>query len=368
LMTWIVAWWRQKSRATSLQPANWAQKAADTLHWSFALHAALLILAIGMTIGLWRRRPQWAATVVSMLGIAELAAVTWRYPRPDRSPSLSTAPPVVAHILAEQAKTHGRFGAPGRIAMPNTPAIFGIADFRSVSAMSLRRERSYFSLIYPPSTTFHVLGRPGSPFLDAAAVSTWIEPTNALRPATQSLAPGYRLAFVGPAAAVYTNENAFPRARIVHEATFVSGETAAFHALRAMQRRGRDALVTEVVLEGRKEDVVLSGGSPATDERVEFVSAMDPDEIVLRAHLRQDGLVVLADAYYPGWHASVDGREQPVFPANLAFRAIAVPAGEHTVVFHYVPTQLYRGFMLAGLASALCLVLWRRRKPRSVRD
>ena len=367
----IVAWWLPRSRSPLIQPADWAQKAAGSLYWAFAAHGALLILAIGMTISLWRRRPHLAATLVSTLSLAELAAANWRFPRPDRSPALSTVPPVVAHVLAEQAKTHGRFAAPGRIAYPNTPAIFGIADFRSVSAMSLRRERSYFSLIYPPGTTFHVPVRPGSPFLDVAAVSTWIEPTSATQPAAPLLAPGYSLAFEGPASAVYTNENALPRARIVHQATFVLSEIAALGALRGMQRRGRDALVNEVVLQGRKEEVSLSGGAVETDEHVEFVSVTDPDEIVLQARLRSDGLVFLADAYYPGWHARVDGREQPIFPANLAFRAVAVPAGEHTVEFHYVPTQLYRGFQLAGLASALCLVLWwsdRRRRPRSVRE
>ena len=54
--------------------------------------------------------------------------------------------------------------------------------------------------------------------------------------------------------------------------------------------------------------------------------------------------LVYADAAYPGWRASLDGREVPIAEADLAFKAVWVPSGEHVVRFSF-------GSRLGRLAS-----------------
>jgi uncharacterized membrane protein YfhO len=61
---------------------------------------------------------------------------------------------------------------------------------------------------------------------------------------------------------------------------------------------------------------------------------------------------VLADSSYPGWKAYVDGREQEVLRANLFFRAVVLPAGDHVVEFRYQP----RSFALGMILSLMVLV------------
>ena len=56
----------------------------------------------------------------------------------------------------------------------------------------------------------------------------------------------------------------------------------------------------------------------------------------------------------------MDGKETKIYRANLAFRAIEVPKGKHTVVFKYVPMSFYIGLALTLLGIALCVWLWRR--------
>lgn len=67
------------------------------------------------------------------------------------------------------------------------------------------------------------------------------------------------------------------------------------------------------------------------------------------------GLLFLSDTYYPGWRAYVDDIETPVMRAHYAFRAVAVPAGNHTVLFRYQPRSLQAG---AAISIASTVLLW----------
>lgn len=90
------------------------------------------------------------------------------------------------------------------------------------------------------------------------------------------------------------------------------------------------------------------------------------ERLVLRCRADAPSYAVVADAWYPGWSATVDGRAAPLVRANLAERAVPVPAGDHEVVLAYRPAHLVTGAALsiAGLAAALALALGRRRRAR----
>ena len=75
-----------------------------------------------------------------------------------------------------------------------------------------------------------------------------------------------------------------------------------------------------------------------------------PERVELTARLETPGWLVLTDTDYPGWQATVDGRPVEIIPANLMFRAVALPAGEHTVLFEFKPRSLQLGAVITGLA------------------
>jgi len=77
-----------------------------------------------------------------------------------------------------------------------------------------------------------------------------------------------------------------------------------------------------------------------------------------------DGLLVLADPWYPQWKVTVDGRPGELLRVDHAFRGVRVPAGTHRVVFTYEDRALQVGLVVSavsvlGLAG---LWLWRRRR------
>jgi hypothetical protein len=100
----------------------------------------------------------------------------------------------------------------------------------------------------------------------------------------------------------------------------------------------------------RPQGAVVTSG-PGT---VRFLRT-DPDAVRLEASAQQNAMLFLADMVYPGWKAYVDGKETPIYRANYIFRAIFVPAGQHTVEFVYQPRSFRLGLLitLAGMVVVL---------------
>ena len=71
----------------------------------------------------------------------------------------------------------------------------------------------------------------------------------------------------------------------------------------------------------------------------------------LEAECDAPALLVLSEAYYPGWSATVDGRETEVVPANHLIQTIWLPKGKHLVRFEYRSRWLPLGFVVAVLAA-----------------
>jgi uncharacterized membrane protein YfhO len=72
----------------------------------------------------------------------------------------------------------------------------------------------------------------------------------------------------------------------------------------------------------------------------------------------------IADAWYPGWHATVNDKPTNILMANYGFRAIVVPAGEALVKLRYWPPGLIAGGVLStiGLTTIIALFWFGRRK------
>ena len=54
------------------------------------------------------------------------------------------------------------------------------------------------------------------------------------------------------------------------------------------------------------------------------------------------GFVLLNDVWHPWWRATLDAKQTSILKANVMFRAVAVPAGRHTVRFTFEP---FRGML-----------------------
>ena len=99
--------------------------------------------------------------------------------------------------------------------------------------------------------------------------------------------------------------------------------------------------------------VGTSGGVP--DEVRVTHYALNSVTLAVRARAR--GLLLLADAYAPGWQAHVDGQAAPIARADAILRAVPVGRGAHVVQFTYQPPAYSAGMAISIAALALWLLL-----------
>jgi Bacterial membrane protein YfhO len=175
--------------------------------------------------------------------------------------------------------------------------------------------------------------------------------------------PGLRVAYRGPDAVVYRNENALPRVFLVARQRTVGSEREALVAATAPGFDGRRVAVTERELPGLPQD---DGRGSLVAGSARLVS-YEPERVVARASARRPSLLVLTDLHYPGWKATVDGRDVPIERVNYLLRGVPLTAGTHEVEFRYEPGSFRAGWVIsaiAGLAVLIALVLGLRRRGR----
>ena len=65
-----------------------------------------------------------------------------------------------------------------------------------------------------------------------------------------------------------------------------------------------------------------------------------PNELHYTVESAKGGVVAFSEIYYPGWTATVDGKDVPVGRVNYVLRALRVEPGRHEVVFEFRPSSV----------------------------
>jgi len=153
------------------------------------------------------------------------------------------------------------------------------------------------------------------------------------------------------AAFIHRNANVQPRARLAGRPVYAEDRLSAVAALDRLTVDStlRDHLVVEDPEHPLPADAAVSGTA-----RI----AVDlPERVVIEVDAATPAYLVLSDSFDPGWSARVDDQPTPIRPAYIAFRAVFLSAGKHTVVFTYRPAGFELGLELTCGGILLALVL-----------
>ncbi len=358
-------------------------------------------VALGACFALQRTRLAWLCAPGLTVAIALEQLVTMApFTRQQASAVLSSEPsPAVQFLQRALADGNSRMTAvPYRLGYPITTMLFELPDLRGVSALPVDRLYDYLHALSAKAGAFTIqeASVTSSPLLDLAAVRYVVLAVQSgdVRAAVKAYAaeklgesgagtaalpadlagalllmpPAWpaaddanmTVAYQDERVFIYENRAALPRVRIVHTALAVPDRRTALQRINDIGRLteharplGLDSAVVVEPDENGNPPPPLSGASAET-ESVRIIDDSDPDALALEARLDQPGLVVIADTYYPGWEAWVDEKPSSIYPANLAFRAVYIPAGVHRVVLRYRQRWFHYGLLAAAAAAFTC--------------
>ncbi len=260
----------------------------------------------------------------------------------------------------------------GGIALVESPGSIVSRDFQAVMDAARRH-----GVVRPDG-----LAEPHRGVLDALATRYIILPGKSGYAGTERVAPA-TTAEAGEEepledAALWYNPHALPRAWIVHDVE--SLPPLSENSPQALLQRTEEVYFPDGELRDLRKSAVVESRdaieiAPAveTDSRVSTCRFVrdEPNRIEIAADLAAPGLLVISDAYDPGWTAEViaidpatadeslsdsnaAGQRVPVLRSNRVMRGIPLPAGSHRVILRYQPTSLYTGAAI----SAACWIVW----------
>ena len=212
--------------------------------------------------------------------------------------------------------------------------------------------RARFTLHYPSLTQgFQVVPSVPSADLHVERITLIDEQGNRYLLSHLQGMSDHSLAYLSDDVAIFQNHDVLPRIFLTYAARAVPDDEQALAIL-----RGREFDPRREVLLAAEQVAATEAPTEGTD-RVELTS-YDSRRVVASVLAPADGYLILTDAWYPGWKVRVDGQEAPLLRADLMFRAVYLPAGEHTVEFTYAPTSFRTGLVTSGAALLLVVGLF----------
>ena len=324
--------------------------------WTIFTCGAILVLFIG------RRRMPPVAIAAALVLLAALDMFHFAHGFAPAGPASQVIPPTppVARFLEQRAHQGRTVGINNALSNDYTMN-YGLDDVRGYDPP--QPTDRYFhlwqlanpdqgpseDLQIPTLTTnaLHVMSLLGARFIVA-------DPAEA-----RLRVPGLPVIYAGRDAVVYENSHAAPAAFTPGTVVGVANQQALLDRVASPQYEPtRQALVEPV-----------ASRVPAARGQVQVQHDQNTN-VRMSAHLTRGGLVVLNDSWAPGWSAQVDGHNVSIVRVNDVMRGVDVPAGDHTITWHYRVPGLDEGIVisvLALLALSLVMLLPARRLRRQAR-
>lgn len=81
-----------------------------------------------------------------------------------------------------------------------------------------------------------------------------------------------------------------------------------------------------------------------------------PNVVRFKTDSQHSSLLFLSDVYSSGWNAFVDNTKVPIIRTDYTFRSVAVPEGQHEVIFKYQPVSFKIGLVVSFTSLLILLI------------
>lgn len=283
-------------------------------------------------------------TIAALLACADLFLFGSRFHLTLPPESTFRSVPEIEQIR-EEIGTHGRmirFGTGGLdLLPPATASLYGIHDAAGINALNIERYRRLIEKMEPDL----YMHRRYLPMRRAESLESPILRMLGARPFTVDRFGAVR---------AITVPDPLPRASLHREWVTLPAE----EILERIVDPAFDPAGV-VFLEEKCDRFPLDSKEGSADIQIE---SYKPDRVMVRVVTDEGGMLLLTDAWFPGWVARLDGEPVPLYRANYTFRAVYAPRGEHVIDFLYEPASFRHGLAVSGVSLVLLLVLIPRRR------
>ena len=243
----------------------------------------------------------------------------------------------------------------GPLLPPNTWSYYNLDSVEGYDPLRLLNYNRYFHLLENKpyknkSSRYSELEDVNPKFLDASNVKYFIAITEDVRPnrpvVEKLLSHGYKQVFKDQSVEILENPHVLPRAYFIANLVQVSTES---NLIKEVEDPLFDPRTTAVILGQTPERLILGGGEV---QNINY----QPNVVVINLELENPGFMVLSDAFDPGWQATLNRENIKIHQVNGGVKGVFLPAGEHQLVFKYLPKSFTLGSKIS-LASLVILIL-----------
>lgn len=113
---------------------------------------------------------------------------------------------------------------------------------------------------------------------------------------------------------------------------------------------------TAIVEEQYKTSIPFA---PEYDSTANITQVLNDNDLIrYRSNSTKNQFAVFSEIFYDrGWKATIDGKEAPIVKVNYVLRGLAIPAGNHEIVFEFKPASYYNSAKIAVITSAPIWIL-----------
>ncbi|MBN1936405.1 MAG: YfhO family protein [Anaerolineae bacterium] len=297
-----------------------------------ALSGALILWAM------WKKylRPNWAKNLLAAVIVIDLWAFGSNFNPTLPAEQLLPQTPELNFLVERQG--YDRIAIISKGLPPNTGMPFGLLDIRGYDIFVGRYDALLNTLDRDPDGL--LLSEHNDQIFDLLGVRYLLS--------AEPLAEHERLKLVYDGEIHIYERTPLPRAYLTGAYQVIDDKQTLLEQLGNPKTPSRRLVLLETTPSIPSDDQVPPGNAQ--------IVVYQANRVEVKTAAQSAQLLVLSDTLYPGWKAFVDGREMPIYRANYAFRAVAVPSGEHTVSFTYQPSLFYVGAWIS-LSSVGILVI-----------
>jgi hypothetical protein len=323
-------------------------------------HAAIAVLTVLGVLGVLflRRHPTAAGLLATALAAGQLGEAFGGY-YPTIPNALAFPPVPLLHRLAREPGPFRIIGTRA-VFMPNSAAVYGLADVRTHDPMESSRYVDWLRDVLDVDITTYK--------------KQYRTPKRSHVPYLRLL--GTRFLLAGP----------------YHHLEYPWRDRGLFRETRLWELPGepRWAFFPETVVPANSaaqaREILLATRRPFKVASLEISDLASPtangparvlrwhvesDRLRIETEVEKDSWMILSQAAIPGWRAKADGRAIPTAIADGTLLAVRVPAGTRVVTLRYLPASWLAGLALsaaAWLAAALLLLAAHRRRSAATLD